>query len=183
MRTFLTALKLFIALTALTGFAYPLLVAGYAMAFHKEKAAGSLAYAGGRAAGSTLLAQKFTGAAYFHPRPSSVDYNPMPSGASNLSPASAALKERATRRAAAGDGASPEMLFASASGLDPHISPAAALAQAERVAKARGKAKVDIISLVGELTEDRTFGVLGEPRVNVLALNLELDKRYPYDGN
>lgn len=181
MRTALTALKLFLAMTALTGFAYPLLVTGYARAFHKEKAAGSLVYAGGRAAGSALLAQKFTGAGYFHPRPSAVGYN-IPSGGSNLSPASAALRKLAAERAAAGDGAFPEMTQASASGLDPHISPEAAMGQAERVALARGAAKVDIISLVSAMTEDRTFGVLGEPRVNVLELNLELDKRYPYGG-
>lgn len=181
MRTFLTAFKLFLTMTVLTGFAYPLLVTGYAMLFHGRKAGGSIVYTGGKAAGSELIAQKFNGPLYFHPRPSEVDYNTLPSGGSNLSPASAALRKLAAARAAA-EGDSPDMAYASASGLDPDISPAAALAQADRVAQARRAPKVDIMSLVGALTEQRSLGVLGEPRVNVLALNLALDKKYPYAG-
>jgi K+-transporting ATPase ATPase C chain len=133
----------------------------------------------GKIAGSALIAQKFTRPEYFHPRPSAVDYNPMPSGGSNLSPASAALRTAAAGRMA--EGAAGEMLFASGSGLDPHISPEAALGQAGRVAQARGLRKVDIISLVERVVEARTFGLLGEPRVNVLLLNIELDRKYPYE--
>lgn len=179
MKTFLTALKLFLLLTFLTGLVYPLAVTGYARLLHRDKAAGSLVAADGKTVGSGLIAQKFTRPEYFHPRPSAVDYNPMPSGGSNLSPASAALRATAAGRAA--EGAAGEMLFASASGLDPHISPEAALAQAGRVAQARGVSKVDIMSLVERVVEGRTFGLLGEPRVNVLLLNIELDREYPYE--
>ncbi len=181
MRTFLTSLKLFLVMTALTGFAYPLLVTGYAAVFHGKEAGGSIVYNGDKAVGSALIAQKFTGPLYFHPRPSAVGYNTLPSGGSNLSPASAALRELAAARAAA-DGDSPDMIYASASGLDPDISPAAAFAQSGRVAQARGVLKVDIISLVNALTEKRSLGVMGEPRVNVLTLNLALDRKYPYAG-
>lgn len=179
MKTFLTALKLFLLMTVLTGLVYPLVVTSYAWLFHGDKAAGSLVTADGKIAGSALIAQKFTRPEYFHPRPSAVDYNPMPSGGSNLSPASAALRTTTAGRMA--EGASGEMLFASGSGLDPHISPETALGQAGRVAQARGLRKVDIISLVERVVEARTFGLLGEPRVNVLLLNMELDRKYPYE--
>ncbi|HNW44301.1 MAG TPA: potassium-transporting ATPase subunit KdpC [Elusimicrobiales bacterium] len=181
MKTLITALKLFICMTVLTGFIYPLAVAGYALAVHPEKAKGSLVSREGKPIGSSLIAQKFTGAQYFHPRPSAVDYNPLPSGGSNLSPAGAALRAAAERRAGAEGVNTPDMLYASASGLDPHISPAAAAAQCGRVAAARGAAKVDIMSLVDAATETRQFGILGEPRVNALLLNLELDRKYPYE--
>lgn len=181
MKTFLTALKLFLLMTLLTGFVYPLLVTGYARLFHRDKAAGSLVTADGKPAGSELLAQRFARPEYFRPRPSAVNYDPMPSGGSNLSPASAALGKLAAERAAAGEAQAPEMRYAAASGLDPHISPEAALEQCGRVAQARGVPKVDIISVVEKAAEPRTFGLLGEPRVNVLLLNLELDKRYPYE--
>ncbi|MBI5743080.1 MAG: K(+)-transporting ATPase subunit C [Elusimicrobia bacterium] len=180
MKTFITALKLFLAMTVLTGFIYPMAVTGYALAFHKDKAGGSFLYANGAAAGSALIAQKFMQPGYFHPRPSAVDYNPMPSGGSNLSPASDALRAAAAQRQKSGDAAA-DMLFASASGLDPHISPEAAIAQCGRVAQARGAPKVDIISLVEALAEPRWSGLLGEPRVNVLRLNMELDRKYPYE--
>lgn len=179
MKTFLTALKLFLLMTVLTGLVYPLVVTGYARLFHGDKAAGSFVTAGGKIVGSGLIAQKITRPGYFHPRPSAVDYNPMPSGGSNFSPASAALRTVTVGRMS--EGAAGEMLFASGSGLDPHISPEAALAQAGRVAQARGLPKVDIIYLVEKAVEIRTFGLLGEPRVNVLQLDIELDRKYPYE--
>ena len=181
MRTFFTALKLFACLTVLTGLLYPLAVTSYALVVHPEKAKGSLITLMGKPAGSSLIAQKFTGAQYFHPRPSAVDYNPLPSGGSNASPAGKALRAAAELRAGAEWVNTPDMIYASASGLDPHISPAAANAQCERVALARGAAKVDIMSLIDAATEPRQFGILGEPRVNVLPLNLELDRKYPYE--
>lgn len=182
MKNVLTAVKLFLVLSVVTGLVYPLVVWGGARLFFRGKAEGSIVARAGRPVGSELVGQAFAAPGYFHPRPSATGYGTMPSGGSNLSPASAALRAAEARRAAACDGDTPDMLYASASGLDPDISPEAALFQASRVARARGASKVDIISLVKAFTEPRQFGFLGEPRVNVLLLNLELDREYPYAG-
>lgn len=180
MKTAATALKLFLLLAFITGVIYPLLVWGYAQAFFREKSEGSIVTAGGKAVGSELIGQDFSRPEYFRPRPSAVNYNPMPSGGSNLSLTSAQLqiiiKER---KAKFGARQVPlDLLFASGSGLDPHISPEAARIQCARVAKARGVPEVDIISLVDSIAETRQYCFLGEPRVNVLRLNLKLDDKY-----
>jgi len=179
MKTAIIALKLFLALSITTGIIYPLAVWGYAQVFFASKAGGGLIMRGGRPLGAELIGQKFTRQEYFWARPSAADYNPLPSGGSNLSPTSRQLLANVkAQQAKFGDGVTPDLLFSSGSGLDPHISPEAARIQCARVAGARGIPEVDIISLVSALTESRQFGFLGEPRVNVLRLNMKLDEKY-----
>ena len=180
MKTFITAVKLCVLLTALTGLLYPLAVRGYAGAFFSAKAEGGMLTQNGKIIGAELIAQNFSGPGYFWPRPSSVNYNPMPSGGSNLSLTSAQLRAsmKAQKDKFGGQDVPGDMLFSSGSGLDPHISPQAALMQCARVAKARNAPEVDIISIVNEMAESRQLGFLGEPRVNVLKLNLKLDEKY-----
>lgn len=180
MRNAITALKLFLCMTVITGILYPLAVWAGARAIFKGKAEGSLLTAHGRVVGSGLVGQEFSRPGYFWSRPSATGYNPMPSGGSNLSLTGAqlmvAIQERAKKFPR---GTVPsDLLLASGSGLDPHISPAAALVQCDRVAAARGASKGDIISLINNMTEQRQAGFLGEPRVNVLLLNLMLDGKY-----
>lgn len=179
MRTLFMAVKLFAALSVLTGIIYPLGVWAYAQAFFSDKANGGIVSRGGQTVGAELIAQKFTRPEYFWPRHSAVDYNPMPSGGSNMSLTSKQLRESvAERKGKLGVNAPADLLFASGSGLDPHITPEAARFQCARVAAARGVPEVDIMSLVADMTEPRQFGFLGEPRVNVLRLNLALDEKY-----
>lgn len=180
MKNAITALKLFLCLTVITGILYPLVVWAGARALSREKAEGSLLTVNGQAVGSELLGQEFSSPGYFWPRPSSTGYNSLPSGGSNLSLTSvqlgAAIKQR--REKLRQPSVPSDLLFASGSGLDPHISPGAALIQSGRVAEARGVSKGDIISLIDTMTEQRQAGFLGEPRVNVLSLNLALDRKY-----
>jgi K+-transporting ATPase ATPase C chain len=188
MKTFLSALKIFLILTFITGIAYPLAVSGFARVFYPGKAGGDFIESGGKTVGSELIGQSFKAPRYFWGRPSAIGYNPLPSGGSNLSPVSLALQKQAVENSSAFLAANPgaagrtvpaEMVFASASGLDPHITPEAALAQIERVAAARGfdsVRKKELVSLVASLTERRDLGFLGENRVNVLKLNLSLDQ-------
>ena len=182
------AFVMLLVMTALTGLAYPLAITGLSQALFSDQAHGSLIETDGQVVGSTLIAQQFTGPGYFHPRPSAAGtgYAADNSGASNLAPSNAALVDAVVERvraARAGDAANAaavpaDMVTASASGLDPHLSPAAAAWQVERVAKARGAEPQAIATLVAARTEDRQFGVLGEPRVNVLLLNMDLDRRW-----
>ncbi len=188
MKTFWSALRITLVLTFITGIAYPLAVTGFARVFYSGKAAGSFVESGGATVGSELIGQSFRAPRYFWGRPSAIGYNPLPSGGSNLSPVSLALQKQAADNTAAFLAANPgaagrpvpaEMVFASASGLDPHITPEAALAQVERVAAARGfdsGREKELVSLVASLTERRDLGFLGENRVNVLKLNLSLDQ-------
>ena len=183
MKTLLTALRLTLLLTLLTGAAYPALIGLAALAWPRQ-AGGSLVLRDGRVVGSALLAQSFTSAKYVHPRPSAASYATIASGASNLGPTSRKRVELMEERRAEWLRLHPdfpppaEMLCASGSGLDPHISPAAALAQLPRVSAARGWDETKITAAraaVQNLTEGPQAGFLGPERVNVLLLNLALD--------
>lgn len=182
------ALKFLLTMTILTGVIYPLLITGVAQLAFPSKANGSLIKKDGKIIGSELIGQKFDSIIYFWDRPSAIDYNPIPSGASNLGPTSDKLKKQvserrlffATNNSIKDTLAIPkEMIFASASGLDPHISQKAALLQVDRVAKARNFntiQKQNLVQSVKDLSETPQFLTLGEERVNVLLLNLELNK-------
>lgn len=177
MKTILQSLRVLLVLTALTGIAYPLVVTAIVrIAFH-DAATGSVVKQGDRAIGSALLAQKTESQKYFWPRPSAADFATVASGASNKGPTSADLvKSIAERRDKFGKDAPNELLTASGSGLDPHLSPAAAKYQAPRIAAEHKIAVEKVTALVDRLTEGPQLGFLGERRVNVLALNLALDE-------
>lgn len=182
------AIILLVLLTLITGVIYPLVVTGIAQAAFPGQANGSLIYnKDGQPVGSALIGQPFNDPKYFWGRPSATGpfpYNAAASSGSNLGPTSQALMDTVKARVEALHAADPghtrpipvDLVTASASGLDPHISPAAALYQVERVARERGLSEGAVRRLVTAYTEGRTFGILGEPRVNVLALNLALDK-------
>jgi potassium-transporting ATPase KdpC subunit len=175
-------------LTALTGLVYPIFITGVSRVFFHDKANGSLVEKNGIFVGSELIGQPFDSAAYFWPRPSAINYQPIPSGASNLSWTSEKYKRLVEERREAfikGNMLNDtiqvpvEMLCASGSGLDPHISSEAALLQAERVWKARkfnDSQKQKLIELIKNMTRKPQYGVFGEDRINVFLLNLELDK-------
>jgi potassium-transporting ATPase KdpC subunit len=188
MKEFRIALVSFILLTLLTGLVYPFAVTGIAQAFMPEQANGSLIAKNGKVIGSALIGQSFTDPKYFWGRPSATvpgPYNAVASGGSNLGPTNPALFEAVKGRVEALRLADPgntapipiDLVTASASGLDPHISPAAAEYQLARVARLRGLDPEALRHLVKAHTEKRQFGLLGEPRVNVLRLNLALDER------
>ena len=180
------ALSVFVLLSAITGLAYPLAVTGIAGAVFPEQAAGSLIFKDGKPVGSRLIGQPFSDPGHFWGRPSATapqPYNAAASSGSNQGPLNPALEDAVKARIAAllaadpGNGAPipADLVTASGSGLDPHISPAAALWQLGRVARARGLPEAQLRALVDAHTEGRQWGFLGEPRVNVLALNLALD--------
>jgi K+-transporting ATPase ATPase C chain len=178
------ALVMFLLLTFLTGIVYPLVVTGVAQVAFPDRADGSLIVRNGEVVGSRLLGQSFAGPRYFHPRPSAGGYDAMASGPSNLGPTNETLIASTRARAAsyrrenglaAGTQVPIDAITASASGLDPHISPLNAQLQATRVARARGMDPDDVVALVGKHTTGRPLGFLGEPGVNVLELNLALD--------
>lgn len=184
------ALVLLVLMTLVTGLAYPLLVTGIAQATMAEKADGSLILRDGKPVGSMLIGQGFSDLGLFWGRPSATGpfaYNAAASSGSNQGPTSKALVDAVTERAKALREADPgnaapvpvDLVTASASGLDPHISPAAAHYQVARVAKQRGLPVDKVRELVARHTEDRSLGILGEPRVNVLALNLALQALRP----
>jgi K+-transporting ATPase ATPase C chain len=180
------ALVLLGLFTVLTGAIYPAVVTGAAQLLFPSQANGSLIEEGGKVRGSRLIGQPFSSQSYFWSRPSAtspVPYNGASSSGSNLGPLNPALAEAVKARVQALRDADPgntqpvpvDLVTASASGLDPHISPAAALYQAARVARARTLDLERVKQLIAEHTQQRTFGLLGEPRVNVLELNLALD--------
>lgn len=189
------ALVLIALFTVLTGLAYPLAITGLAAVLFPHQAAGSLVVAGGKVVGSSLIGQSFTSDKYLWPRPSATSgpdpsdpsktveapYNASASTGSNLGPTSAKLAERLAgdverlRRSGVSGPIPGDAATASGSGLDPHVSPAFALAQVGRIAAARGRTEAEIRTVVERMTEGREGGIFGEPRVNVLAVNLALD--------
>jgi len=178
-----TSIRFTILATLLFGIGYPLLVTGIAGIMFPHKAAGSLILKNGDVIGSELIAQSFTSDRYFHPRPSAAGngYDPTSSGGSNLAQSNAKLVQRIQSdidKLAAENPGHPvpiDAVTTSGSGLDPDITPDNAYFQATRVAKARGLSESEIRQLIEQQITGRTFGVLGEPRVNVLELNLALD--------
>lgn len=180
------ALTVFTLLTLLTGAIYPLVVTGIATAVFPRQAAGSFVVKDGRIIGSALIGQHFTDPKYFWGRPSATGsgpYNPLASGGSNQGPLNPALLDAVKQRIAALRAADPgntaavpvDLVTASASGLDPHVSLAAARYQAARVARLRGLRIDQVNELIDRHTQQRWLGLFGEPRVNVLDLNLALD--------
>ena len=185
-----TSVRMIVVLTILTGILYPLLFTVFAQWVFPYQSHGSIVEHFGNAAGSELLSQKTAGDKYFWPRPSAVDWNPLPSGGSNFGPTSKALadsvqagrKHFIERNNLAAETVVPkEMLFASGSGLDPHISPQAALLQVGRIAAARALDSArtrQLKALVQKHIEYPQFGIFGEERVNVLLLNCDLDREF-----
>lgn len=188
MKTLWISLRIILFFTALTGIIYPLAITGIAQAFFPFQANGSLIVKNHQIIGSELIGQQFDSAAYFTSRPSAVLYNPLPSGGSNLGPTSLKLKRLVEERKVqfttfnrldSRTVIPSEMIFASASGLDPHISPEAALLQVKRISKARhfsDAQKQQLVRLVHSQTENPQLLCLGEKRVNVLLLNLKTDE-------
>jgi potassium-transporting ATPase KdpC subunit len=188
MKTLLISLKMFLFLTILTGIVYPLFITGIAQIVFPSKANGSLIFKDNQTIGSELIGQQFDSTIYFSSRPSAISYNPLPSGGSNYGLTNTKLKylvkERKKHFIAFNHLDSltdipSGMLFASASGLDPHISPESALLQVERVAEARkfkNSQKQELLQLVNTLTEAPQFQCFGEDRINVLRLNIETGK-------
>lgn len=179
MNEFRTAIKIFLYMTVLTGLFYPLLItliAQFGMPYHAN---GSLIYKGKRIIGSKLIAQKTTDQRYFWPRPSAIDYNPIaPSGGSNLGPTSRKLREMIDeRKQNMGNDAPPELLYASGSGLDPHISLETAYYQIPRVAKARSIEEDSLKKIINLIAKKEHFSLLKPRYVNVLLLNEALDEQ------
>lgn len=184
MKYVMPAIRLNLFMTVLLGLIYPFTMTGISQVIFPRQASGDFLNRGGQVVGSRLIAQKFEKFEYFWSRPSGVNYNPLPSGGSNLGQTSADLKkvvdERKTKLKAAHPdqtGEPPQdLIFASGSGLDPHISPDSAQYQLQRVAKARNMTIEQVQKLIEQASEGRQLGILGEPTVNVLTLNLALDK-------
>jgi K+-transporting ATPase ATPase C chain len=189
MREIAVAVRMAAVTLILTGIVYPLAVTGLAGSLFPPQAGGSLVRVQDRVVGSELIGQRFENPAYFQGRPSAAGaegYDATASSGSNLGPTSAALRDRITHDLIRMREANPlseasvpvELVTASGSGLDPHLSPEAVLWQAPRIASRRQIAPAEIEALIAQHLEQRTWGVLGEPRVNVLLLNLDLDRRF-----
>jgi K+-transporting ATPase ATPase C chain len=183
MKLFLISLRMLAFMTLLTGFMYPFVVTAISQILFPLQANGSLVKKDNAVIGSNLLAQKFESDRYFWSRPSATDYNTLPSGGSNLSPTSTALKTQyhvrieALKKKHDPDSMPPQdLLFNSASGLDPEISIEAAEYQINRIAQNRAITVIAVRHIIDELTQPPQFGILGESRVNVLKLNLDLDR-------
>jgi len=183
-KNLVTAILMTIATTILLGIIYPLVVTGLAQVLFHDKANGQLIEANGKIVGSRIIGQAFSGPGYFHSRPSAANYDAANSNGSQLGPTNKKLIERVQGDVTTLHGENPnvpvpiDLVTASASGLDPDITPAAAAFQIYRVASARKIPETEIMQLIAEHTEGRTLGLLGEPHVNVLQLNLDLDRRF-----
>jgi K+-transporting ATPase ATPase C chain len=187
-RQLLPGLRMTLVLTVLTGLIYPGIVTGLCQLIFPNQANGSLVSKDGRVIGSSLIGQNFTKPEYLQPRPSAAGngYDATASGGSNLGPTSKKLVDRVSASVDKFRKENPnfnstipaDLLTASGSGLDPHLSPEAADAQVDRIAKARNATPQDIRAIIAQVTEGRDLGFLGEPRVNVLRLNQMLDTRY-----
>jgi len=190
-KNLLISILMTIATTVLLGLFYPLIVTGLAQLIFPDKANGQLIVKNGRVVGSRIIGQGFSGPAYFHSRPSAAGsgYDAANSGGSNLGPTNRKLLDRVKGDVAAAQAENPsvpvpiDLVTTSASGFDPHITPAAAEFQVPRVAKARGITVDRLQALVTRHTEARQLGILGEPRVNVLELNLDLDTQFPISAS
>ena len=190
LKQLLPATLMMIVMTVLTGLAYPLAITGLAQVIFPDQANGSLVRVDGKVIGSALIGQQFSAPRYFHGRPSATTppYNAGASAASNLGPTSKVLAARVVADAARLHAENPAMpvpvdlVTTSASGLDPDVTSAAALFQVPRVARARGLPESAVRKLVLEHVSDRVLGVIGEPHVNVLELNLALDRLQPAAG-
>lgn len=184
MKETITALKVIIAFTIITGIVYPLAMTGIAKAAFTKKSEGSIVYVNGKAAASALIGQEFRSAGYFHGRPSAVSYDAKSSGATNAGPMNPDLLKAAAERAKTfreKNGLAPEspvpadMVLASGSGLDPQISLDSALIQLPRIARERGLKETHLRVIVHRYTERRYFGIFGDPMVNIMKLNAALD--------
>jgi potassium-transporting ATPase KdpC subunit len=186
-KNLVTAVLMTIATTVLLGLLYPLVVTGIAQVIFPERANGQLIHKDGKTVGSRIVGQGFSGPAYFHSRPSAAGngYDAANSAGSNLGPTNQKLIDRVKGDVTSAENEHPgtpvpiDLVTTSASGFDPHITPAAAEFQLQRVAKERGAGVEQVRALVTKHTEARQLGVLGEPRLNVLELNLDLDQRFP----
>jgi K+-transporting ATPase ATPase C chain len=186
LKTAKTAMLLFIAFSLLTGLVYPLFITGIIQLTMPEKAGGSLLVVNDKVIGSELIGQNFSSPGYFHGRPSAVGYSANGSGASNFGPTSAKLMEQLSKRIGQvrsennllpNTSVPADLVLASGSGLDPHISIEGAMLQLPRVAKARGWPESHVKILIYQHVEPAQFGILGQDRVNVLKLNLALDEK------
>ena len=185
-KNLLTAVLMTVVTTVLLGVVYPLVVTGLAQTLFRDKANGQLVERNGHVIGSAIIAQKFALPGYFHPRASAAGdgYDATNSGGTNLGPTNKKLVDAvktavdAAGKENPGEPVPPDLVTTSASGLDPDLSPEAAMFQVPRIARARGISESDLRQLVSEHIEGRQLGFLGEPRVNVLLLNLALDDRW-----
>jgi len=186
-RNLLVAALMTVVTTVLFGIVYPLAMTGLAQAIFPAKANGQLIERSGRVIGSRIIGQTFSSPGYFHGRPSAAGagYDAANSGGTNLGPTSRKLVDAVKAAVEAAKRENPsapvpiDLVTSSASGLDPHVSPAAALFQAPRVARERGVGEADVRRMIEARVEGRQWGLFGEPRVNVLELNLALDERWP----